>query len=184
MTKRFVLGALLPLVVAGCNSDPQVSVNGLALTVKDQLYISRPAGNFCDFAPMGQITIKMVDYSPACALDRQSNDPDPRVATEEHTELDIVLGGLFAGGAHENLRDPFSLSKFDCVNGPGDNGTAYFYHFAPNAMAPDKTVQVDSGTVLLTQFDKTNAKAVKGTFDLTFAGDKVTGTIDALNCDM
>jgi hypothetical protein len=180
-----VLGAL---AVAGCASDPQLSISGLTLTVKDQLYVSRPMGYFCDFVPQGQITLQLVDYRPACSLDRNVGDPDPRISSVEHSELDIILGGMYTGGVHENLMNPFSLSKIDCVSGPGDNGTAYFMHYPANSQTPDTMLQVDTGTVKLDTFDKTSSnakdKATKGTFDLTFGGSHVTGSINAAECDV
>lgn len=181
MKTLLVVGAL---AWAGCSAGPQISVAGLTLTIADQLYVSRPMGFFCDALAPGQITIKLQDFHPACKLDQQVGGADPRDPLVEHTELDIVLAGLYAGGVHENLMSPFSVSKVDCVNGPGDNGTAYFLHYPPNSMTPDSTVQVDSGSVKLDQFDKMNSKAAKGTFDLTFGGSHVTGTLNALDCDV
>src|SRR5207244_4278239 len=68
--------ALCLLVVAGCGSGTQqFTVNGLTLNATDQLYLSRPAGDFCAFAPTGQIEIHFNDYSPACILDRQVDAP-------------------------------------------------------------------------------------------------------------
>jgi hypothetical protein len=182
MRKLLAVGALL---VAGCGSgSQQFSVNGLTLNAQDQLYVSRPAGTFCDFAPTGQITLRFFDYPTACILDREVNAPDPRDPALEHTELDIIVGGFYTGGPHENLRNPFTVSRFDCKVGPGDEGTAFFYHFPANSMAPDTTLQVDSGTVKLDQFDKTNAMPAKGSFDLKFGGSSVKGNIDALDCDV
>jgi hypothetical protein len=163
----------------GCGgSEQQFAVNGTVLDVKDQLYVSRPMGYYCNTIAMGQIQIQLVDYGPACVLDRQQGAPDPRFPGIEHAELDIVLGV----GGHPNNRIPYTLSKIDCQT-MGDNGTAYLLHYPPNAMAPDRTLQVDSGTVVLTQYDVTNVKPVKGTFDLSFAGTELKGNLNALNCD-
>ncbi len=179
MRKLLLVGAVL---VAGCGSGAQeFVVNGLKLDASDQLYTSKPMGYFCDMAPLGQIKIQFFDYAPACVLDQKPADPDPRDPALEHTELDIVLGGL--GTSHQDLRTPFSVSKVDCVIGPGDNGTAYFYHYPAGAMMPDVTTQVDSGSVKIDAWDKTNATAVKGNFSLVFGGSKVSGTLNTFNCD-
>ena len=172
------------LALGACGSGPQIAVSGLTLTINDQLYVSRPMGFFCDALAPGQITIKLQDFHPACKLDQQVGSADPRDPTREHMELDIVLAGLYAGGVHENLMSPFSVSKVDCTNGPGDNGTAYFLHYPPNQTTPDSTLQVDSGSVKLDQFDKSNSLPAKGTFDLTFGGSHVTGSLNALDCDV
>jgi len=171
--------------MAGCGSDgQQFQVSGLTLHAVDQLYLSRPTGTFCTFAAPGQINIKYFDYKPACPKDRQVDAPDPRDPGIEHSELDIIVGGFYPGGPHENLRDPFTLSKFDCNVGPGDLGTAFFYHYQPNSMTPDVTVQVDTGTLKLDQIDKaTNTIAATGNFDLKFGGSELKGTINALDCD-
>jgi hypothetical protein len=84
--------------------------------------------------------------------------------------------------SHQNLKIPFTLSRIDCTT-MGDNGTAYFSHYQANSMMPT-TLQVDSGTVKLDQFDPNNKNALKGSFDLTFGGSKVQGTINALDCDL
>src|SRR5205814_976263 len=131
--------------------------------------------------PLGQIKIQFFDYSPACFQDQKPEDPPNGDPAKEHTELDIVLGGL--GTSHQDLRTPFSVSKVDCVNGPGDNGTAHFYHFPAGAMTPDVVSQVDSGSVKIDAYDKTNQTAVKGHFDLTFGPSKVSGTLNTFDCD-
>lgn len=182
MRTLLLVGAV---AVAGCGSgSQQFSVNGLTLNASDQLYLSRPTGTFCAFAPTGQIKMQFFDFNPACVLDRQVDAPDPRDPSLEHTQLDIILGGFYTGGPHENLRNPFTVSKIDCDLGPGDEGTAFFYHYPRNSMVPDVTVQVDSGTVKLDQFDKNNAMAAKGSFDLKFGGSQVKGNINALDCDV
>jgi hypothetical protein len=196
MRKLILLGAL---AVAGCGgqSSQLFTVGALRLNAVDQLYLSRPTGNdFCGFVPTGQIKIQYFDYAPACPLDRQGGQTDPRDPTVEHTQLDIVMGGFYPGGPHENISGNnclptaakcgpvFTASKVNCTLGPGDEVTAYFYHFPANSMNPDNTIQVDSGSVSLTQFDKTNAMPVKGSFDLVFGGSHVTGTINALDCDV
>jgi hypothetical protein len=171
------------IALAGCGGNQQLTVNNLPLTVADQLYVSQPMGYFCDMVSTGQIKIKLLDYSPACPLDQQPGTT-PRDPGVEHTELDIIVGGFFPGGQHENLSNPFTLSKVNCVTGPGDLGTAYFYHYPANATNPDTTIQVDTGSVKLDQFDFMNVMPVKGSFDLTFGTSQVTGTIDALDCDV
>lgn len=173
----------LALVIAlgglgGCGGpQQQFDVNGLVLDVQDQLYVSRPTGYFCNTVPMDQIKIQLVDYGPACYLDRQQGAPDPRNLTQEHVELDIILG--LSG--HKSS-DPYTMAKIDCET-MGANGTAYLLHYPPQAKTPDNTIQVDSGTVVIKQYDPNNVKPVLGTFDLSFAGKEIKGNLNALDCD-
>jgi hypothetical protein len=177
MRHLLVLGAV---ALGGCGGGGQTfTVNGLSLQVSDQLYTSKPTGYFCNAIAAGQIQIQMVDYGKACYLDRNPADPDPRDPGVNHTELDIILGV----GGHPNNMIPYTVSKVDCAVGPGDNGTAYFKHFAPNATDPDSNIQVDSGTVKIDQYDPTNKLPVKGHFDLVFGGAKVSGTLETYDCD-
>lgn len=168
--------------LAGCGSHPQIfTVANNQLAVHDQLYLSKPAGYFCNALAANQVDIQLLDFSPACYLDQ--NGTNPYDQSNGHTRLDIIL----AIGLHSNdLRNPYTVSKVDCNLGPGDNGTAWFYHFPPGdptTVMPDQQVQVDSGTVKIDQYDASNTKAIKGHFDLTFGGQQLSGTLDALNCD-
>src|SRR4051812_13122163 len=113
------------LLFLGCGGGPEYVVNGLGVKGKDQIYTSQPTGFFCNTVPEGQIQIVFSDFSPGCALDVKPGDPDPRDPGLEHTEIDIILGGLGPEHSHQNLMIPFSLSKIDCITS-GDNGTAYF----------------------------------------------------------
>jgi hypothetical protein len=175
------LALLVLVLVGGCGSgsSQDFTVNNLVLHVSDQLYVSRPNGYFCNAIAPGQIKLSFLDYSPACTLDQKAGAANPRDPGIEHVQLDIILGT----GAHPNNMNPYSLSKVDCDIGPGDNGTATFYHFPANGMTPDATISVDSGTLQINQYDTGDVQPLKGTFDLTFGASKVAGTFDALACN-
>ena len=174
------------MLFLGCGSgEVDLTVNGLTLIQKDQLYTSKPSGFFCDTVPEGQIRIVVTDFSPGCPLDVAPGDPSPRDSSLEHNEIVIVLGGLGMDHSHQDLRTPFSVSKIDCVTA-GDNGTAYFNHYkagSSSTTTPDTTIQVDSGSVKLDQWDASGKLDTKGSFTLTFGGSTVTGKLGAVSCD-
>jgi hypothetical protein len=77
---------------------------------------------------------------------------------------------------------PFAVTPVDCNVGPGQ-ALATFVHYPPGSTAADVTKLADSGSLQLTQFDTTGKLSAKGTFELTFGSDKLSGTLDTFSCD-
>lgn len=166
------------VALAGCSSGPTFTVGGQELTVRDQQYLTRPEGYFCDGLARNQIKIVFDDYAPACKLDQSGSDP--RDPTKQHAQLELVL----SLGGNPNLGLPFTFDgTVDCALG-GASAIALFKIYPANeAVTPATTIKASSGTIKIDSYDKSHEKPLRGTYDLVFDGANVKGNLDALNCD-
>lgn len=167
-------------LLTGCGGDPVLNVAGQRVTVRDQLYVSRPTGYFCNGLGENQIKLSLLDYNPACFKDQKQGAADPRNPAIEHTDIELVLT---VGTGHPNLTIPFMFGADVSCDLGGADSIATFHQYAAGSTTPTQTKQANSGSIKITQLDRTNVKPLQGSFDLVFDGMNVKGSIDAFNCD-
>jgi hypothetical protein len=178
-----MLGAVVVCagLASGCSSETSFTVGATKLVVKDALFRSRPTGYYCNGLARNQLKIEILDYAPACPVDRMPGDPDPYDPNVQHASLQLILSlegnPLYKGKAFEFASD------VSC-DGGGADSIAFFTRTPPSAQQPDLTQQATSGTIRLTAYDAADPnKPAEGTFTLDFSGTQVAGSFSAYSCN-
>jgi len=175
-----VVGVAAVAALTGCSSETSFTVGATKLVVKDALFRSRPTGYYCNGLASNQLKIELLDYAPACPVDRMPGEPDPFDPNIQHASISMIVS---LGGNTTYKRDPFTFDATTTCDGGGANSLAYFNRLAPGAQLPEAT-QATSGSILLTAFDPADAnKPAEGTFTLDFSGTKVAGSFKAYSCN-
>jgi hypothetical protein len=175
-----VVGLVAAGALTGCSSEVSYTVGATKLVVKDALYRSRPTGYYCNGLASNQLKIELLDFAPACPVDRMPGEPDPFDPNVQHASLELILA---LGGNPTYKRDPFVFDAETTCDGGGANSYAFFKRLAPMAQLPE-TTNATSGSIQLTAFDPADPnKPAEGTFTLDFMGTKVAGSFKAFSCN-
>ena len=126
----------------------------------------------------GQIEVILSDFALCGSLTAHSMNATVFHSSEE-TNLRLIFPSTLLKVPPTNSFKV--LSSHGCQdNHNGPEAVAFFSHNPAGANTYDVNLEADSGTITVQYFAGT-ADAI-GTFDLTFAGQRLTGSFDALYC--
>ena len=162
----------LALLAAGCGGGG-FGLEGYNLVVADTGYYSTPDNAFCEAMTNNQVMIQLVDYSPICG------SGDARDPAKDHTQIDLI----FSLGAQSNTANPYMVQKINCTTGPAAPALVRYRHFPAGSDNPDFDAQADSGTIKFTNFDLTGTNPAKGTFDVMFGKNHISGSFESVACN-
>lgn len=181
--RHFILPSLL-LVAAGCGGGAKTyDVGTYSLAVQDEGYFLTTDTSYCPQGSPGQMLIDFVDFDFLC----DPTHPQARDANVAHTELRIILNVGTApdfDGNYPGTRNsmPYPITPGNCMSGLGSD-QAQFLHYPPMSTTPDMTIEADSGSVSISQFDVTKVKPLMGAFDLHFGAKEVKDTFKVFSCN-
>jgi hypothetical protein len=152
------------------------------------------ADRFCGTLANGQYMVVLTDFS---LCDQLHGDASSRYVfhTMDETNLRLVFPSTLCKTYNPNapacasppqMKAPvnsFTVGKTTCSDTPSGvfQAAAFFAHNTAGAADYDVNALADSGTITVTYPDQ-GANELKGTFDLTFGADHITGSYDALYC--
>lgn len=177
--------AALAIAAPACGpSYPQVTVQGHLLLVKDQIYGTTNGAGYCaSLDPRGQYQVIISDIVGLCGT-IPATKPDNK--TIFHSAEDTLIRIVMSNQVDVIKKNPpTSTLKVATTHNCTDNresaqAVAFFSHNPDGAAAYDVNLEADSGTVTINYFE--SPSNMTGSFDLTFAGERVTGSINALAC--
>ncbi len=175
MTSNCRCGLLL--LLAGCGSGfPEVTSAGRTLLVKEQIY--GQADYFCGNLANGQFEVLLTDMALCDAL--KSGPTSKALHTVEELNLRLIFPSTLTVVPKVNT---FKVGTTDCSGNaaPGTQATVYFSHNTAGNTSYDLNLQASSGTVSVTDYNKT-AGALQGSYDVTIGSDHLVGTFDAKLC--
>jgi hypothetical protein len=174
----------ISMLAAGCGGGAKTfDVATYSLAVADEGYFMATDNAYCSTGSPGQMLIDFVDYDFLC-------DPTHQPARDNnvpHTELRIILNignpPTFDNNYPGTSKSvPYPIQMGDCTNGIGAD-QAQFLHYPAMSTTPDMTIQADSGSVSISQFDITKVKPLMGQFDLKFGNKEVKDTFKVFSCN-
>ena len=177
---------LLAVAAAGCGPDfPTYTVQGQKLIQMEANYSTwtGAAPSYCGTLDnRGQFEVVLSDSAICGQVHAKANN-----RTVFHSSAETNMRLVFPTFLMKNADGSFKTNKFtvgttDCktTNPSGATAVAYFSHNATGSSTYDLNVQADSGSVSVTAYD--GQSSLKGTFDLMFAGEHVTGAFDTVFC--
>lgn len=170
----------LALGAAGCNNNPTYTVGGRTLEVVAQNF--GRADYYCPNLANGQFLVILSSFGLCEATPGANARQVLHAATETNMRLVFPKLGLTKiPPTHK-----FTVGKSDCRTfaDPGTEALAYFSHHEEGQAEYVLNKQA-TGTITVEWPDPDPDKAVivKGSFDLSFDGEKVTGSFEAPYCN-
>jgi hypothetical protein len=177
---RNPLALLVLLVAAGCApKEPTYTVMDRTLTVKEQNYGQAQGIRYCDNLANGQYLLLLSDFQLCGFIHADAGAKS--FHTGDATNLRIVFPSMLKVTTNE-----FKVGTSNCkdTTAPGTEAVAWFSHNDPDTGRYDLDAQADSGTITITSTPEQikQSNTMKGTFDLSFGGAKVSGPFDAAFC--
>ncbi len=184
VSKALVAAAALALPACG-PSYPQVTVQGHLLQIMDQSYGTTGGGSgYCGaLDSRGQYQLVISDIPSLCSS-IPATKPDNK--TIFHSSENNVLRIVMSNQVDVIKKNPPTsvlkvANTYNCTsNRDGAQAVAFFSHNPAGGIAYDVNVEADSGTISINYFE--SPANMTGSFDLTFAGEHVTGSINATLC--
>ena len=171
--------SLAVALASGCDSPTEIKVAGRTLVVAETSYGG--TDYFCEPLANGQYLVVLSDFA-LCAQVRGGMNSRQIFHTTTETNLRLVFPS-------KNLTkipvaNRFTVGTSDCKTNtaPGTQALATFSHATTGNADYDLDVPASSGTITLLYPDA-GATQIKGSYDLTFGGDHVSGSFVANRCD-
>lgn len=185
LSSALVAAACAAALPACGPSYPQITVQGHLLQVMDQTYGTTGAGSgYCAaLDARGQYELILSDIPSLCGT-IPATKPDNKTIfhSSELNMLRIVMSNQVDVIKKNPPTTVLKVANtFNCTsNRDGAQAVAFFAHNPSGGIAFDTNVEAASGTVSINYFE--SPANMTGSFDLTFAGERVTGSINALFC--
>lgn len=174
---RWLVGALLSVVLSGCPGSVQGTVSGIGLSVADTLfYPVKDAGKTTN------LVVLIGDKANLCTTLKANRIPRSATAMQFvfYRWADDVSTQL-APDVGEYTVVPFGTN----ITRGGNYATAEFIHNDANCTntISDNAAEGKSGLIKLAAVNAAINGSATGSFDVTFGSDRVTGTFSGAYCD-
>jgi hypothetical protein len=166
------------LAAGGCgDGKTHITVMGHDLVVAEQNYGT--ADYFCSNLSNGQFEVIVSDQS-VCQQLHADGGAKPAFHDADENNLRITMPGPMYLKVPP-LPNAFDVAPDVACSGSHSQAVVTFSHNDPAKMAYDVNVQADSGTVNITNYNKT-ASELQGNIDVMIAGQHLTASFDAFFC--
>ena len=181
--------AVFAVWVPGCGDNVTAySVQGKTLTVMEQTYgLSGPGGApvlYCQpLDQRGQYQVFIADVG-LCSQFKNKTTNTTVFHSSDETNMRLIFPSSFIKNPNGTFKpNPFAVGKTGLCkqNVSGGSAVAVFAHNTAGQGIYDVQIEADTGTITVTDFSSIMSN-IKGTFDLTFGADHITGVFDAFPC--